>query len=175
MTLAEHRGRPTRPARCWIATLSDTRTAANDRGGRRVRQHLEAGGHEILGTSILREAAGSLKRELRALLGSADLDVLLCTGGTGVAPRDNAYDVLQTLYDREIPGFGELFRMLSWKEIGSAALLSRASAGVVGSILVVSIPGSTAAIDLAMSQLVLPELGHLLGELQRATDTEGTP
>jgi molybdenum cofactor biosynthesis protein B len=91
-----------------------------------------------------------------------------------VAPRDRAYDVLQTLYDRDIPGFGELFRMLSWRDIGTAALLSRASAGIVGSVLIVSMPGSPNAIDLAMRELVLPELAHLLGELQRPVDPEET-
>lgn len=167
MTLGEHRDRPTRPARCWIATLSDTRTEATDRGGPRVRQHLESGGHQILGTSIVREDPRTLRRALSDLIGTPDLDVLICTGGTGVARRDTAYEVLRTLYDREIPGFGELFRMLSWQEIGSAALLSRASAGVVGSVLVASLPGSPAAVDLAMQRLLLPELAHLLGELQR--------
>lgn len=174
MSLKEHRQRASRPARCWIVTLSDTRDPDTDRGGARLRHLLQASGHEVLGATILREDPANLAHDLRRLLDHPDLDALLCTGGTGIARRDLAWDVLQGLYERSLPGFGELFRMLSWEQIGSAAMLSRASAGIVAGRLVFSMPGSLPAIDLALERLILPELGHLLGELQRQPGAEGS-
>ena len=174
MTLAEHRNRSQRLASVWIATLSDTRTPENDTGGDTIEALVEAAGHRVLGRSLLREDNRTLADEIRQILSTAELDVLICTGGTGVAPRDIACEHLQRLYERSIPGFGELFRMLSWQEIGSAALLSRASAGICGKVLIFSLPGSRGAIELAMRQLILPELMHLLGELERS-DAPGEP
>lgn len=167
MTLAQHRERSSRQARVWIATLSDTRTHQSNSGGAAVHALLEEAGHRIVGQCILREDIRTLTVELQSILAKPDVDVLICTGGTGIAPRDITYEHLQQLYERAIPGFGELFRMLSWGEIGSAALLSRASAGICNKVLIFSIPGSLAAIDLAMRKLILPELSHLLGELDR--------
>jgi molybdenum cofactor biosynthesis protein B len=167
MTLAQHRDRSARQASVWIATLSDTRTPQSDHGGAAIRSFLEAASHRVIGASILREDKTSLSVELRKIVAKPKVDVLICTGGTGIAPRDLAYEALQQLYERVLPGFGELFRMLSWQEIGSAALLSRASAGICGSVLIFSLPGSLAAIELAMQQLILPEMQHLLGELDR--------
>jgi len=175
MTLTAHRQRPTRSARCWIATFTDTRTAQTDTGGELVRALVEEAAHTVLGSSILREERTTLQQGIRSALAQPDLDVLLCTGGTGIAPRDLAYDVLQEIYERPLPGFGELFRMLSWHEIGSASRLSRASAGIVPRTLIFSIPGSRGAIELALRQLILPELPHLLGELQRAESSGGPP
>jgi len=172
MTLAEHRDRSGRLASVWIATLSDTRTPQTDTGGAIINALMEEAGHHVVGRSLLREENQTLPVELRNILSTPALDVLICTGGTGVAPRDIAFEQLQGLYDRPIPGFGELFRMLSWEQIGSAAYLSRASAGIVGKILIFSLPGSRAAIELAMHKLILPELTHLLGELDR-TDAPG--
>ena len=168
MTLAEHRDRSPRQASVWIATLSDTRTQQTDTGGATVSALVQEAGHHVVGRSLLREDSRTLAFELRNILSKPELDVLICTGGTGIAPRDIAFEQLQSLYERSIPGFGELFRMLSWEEIGSAALLSRASAGICGKVVIFSVPGSPAAIDLAMHKLILPELMHLLGELDRA-------
>lgn len=164
---AAHQHRHSGPVVTWIATLSDSRNKRTDTGGASIARLLAAAGHEVLGTSILREDDTVLTTGLGELLDNPAIDVLLCTGGTGIAPRDRTFDVLQSLYEKTLPGFGELFRMLSWQEIGSAALASRASAGVARGKLIFSMPGSPAAIDLAMTRLVLPELAHLLGELHR--------
>jgi molybdenum cofactor biosynthesis protein B len=172
MTLAEHRDRSPRAADSWIATFSDSRTPQTDTGGSAIAGFLEQAGHHVVGRSLVKEDSRTLASELQRILSSNRLDLLICTGGTGIAPRDIAYEHLQTLYERSIPGFGELFRMLSWEEIGSAALLSRASAGVRGDVLIFSLPGSLAAIELAMRRLILPELQHLLGELHRPATGE---
>jgi len=169
---AAHRHRFYGPAAAWIATLSDSRNNRTDTGGAAIGTLLEAAGHKVLGTSILREDEDTLIAGLTALLDDPAIDVVLCTGGTGIAPRDRTHDVLQTLYEKTIPGFGELFSMLSWQEIGSAAMASRASAGIARGKLIFAMPGSPAAIDLAMTRLVLPELGHLLGELRRTDHPE---
>jgi molybdenum cofactor biosynthesis protein B len=156
----------------WIATLSDSRNQQTDSGGAAIRLLLEQAAQDVVGSCILREDPETLGVALRHILEKPDINVLLCTGGTGIAPRDLAYELLQPLYERTIPGFGELFRMLSWQDIGSAALLSRASAGIRGHVLIFSIPGAPAAIDLAMRRLILPELSHLLAELDRRDTPE---
>jgi molybdenum cofactor biosynthesis protein B len=139
-----------------------------------LRAALAGAGHIVSGPRIVREDPEALRRELQALVRTPNVDVVVITGGTGIAPRDRAYDVLSELYIRELPGFGELFRALSYAEIGSAALLSRASAGVVGDTLVFSVPGSRAAVELALEKLILPELGHLVGELRRGSEPESS-
>jgi molybdenum cofactor biosynthesis protein B len=174
MGLEEHRAAA--PARIAIfgITFSDTRQESDDTSGAALRAAFAAAGHAIVGWRIVREDESEMRRALDAALGLPGCDVLVLTGGTGVAPRDRAYDVLATLYERPLPGFGELFRSLSFAEIGSAALLSRASAGVARGKLVFSIPGSRAAVRLALDRLILPEIGHLVGELRRGADTRET-
>jgi molybdenum cofactor biosynthesis protein B len=153
----------------FVATLSDTRDAHNDRSGALIRALLEEEGHVVAGTAIWREDAGTLRREIDTLLERADLDAVVLTGGTGIAPRDITFDLLAALYERPLPGFGELFRMLSYAEIGSAAYLSRASAGVARGKMIFSLPGSLGAVRLGMLKLVLPELGHVVAELHRTS------
>jgi molybdenum cofactor biosynthesis protein B len=156
-----------------VVTLSDTRDASTDTSGALIRAALEAAGHAALGPRILREEPARLEAELRAVVETPGVDAVIVSGGTGIAPRDSAYDVLQRLYARELPGFGELFRALSFAEIGAAAMLSRASAGVVGDRIVFSLPGSRGAVELALSKLVLPEIAHCVGELRRGAPLEG--
>jgi molybdenum cofactor biosynthesis protein B len=165
--LEEHRARESRPLTVQIVTLSDTRDAATDTSGAAIRAGLETAGHTARGPVILREDPQTLETELRTLFQVPGIDAVIVNGGTGIAPHDLAYEVLTRLYTRPLPGFGELFRTLSYAEIGSAAMLSRASAGVVGDRLVLSIPGSRAAVRLAMDALILPELGHAVSELRR--------
>lgn len=172
MSEEQHRRAAPRQARVLIVTLSDTRVAATDTSGETLRAALLAAGHSVTGPQIVREDPEQLPAELQALVMTPDIDAVVVTGGTGIAPRDGAYEVLSGLYTRALPGFGELFRSLSYAEIGSAALLSRASAGVVGDTLVFSVPGSRAAVRLALDKLILPELGHLVGELRRSPSPE---
>jgi molybdenum cofactor biosynthesis protein B len=171
MGLEQHRtAGPVRVA-AYVVTLSDTREATTDAGGGLVRAALEAAGHVVAGARIVREDVDVVRSALLQVLDASGHDVVIVTGGTGIAPRDVAYDVLATLYERPIPGFGELFRALSFTEIGSAAMLSRASAGIARGKLVVSIPGAPAAARLALERLILPELGHLVGEIRKHPPT----
>lgn len=156
----------------FIVTFSDTRDPTTDRGGDLIDKLATAAGHRIRGRVILREQADRVRFEVASLLARDDFDALIATGGTGIAPRDQAPDLFALLYDRVLPGFGELFRMLSFAEIGAAAWLSRASAGIVRGKAVFSLPGSPAAVQLAMERLVLPELGHVVGELRRSPGPE---
>jgi molybdenum cofactor biosynthesis protein B len=170
----EHRAAGPRQASIFILTLSDTRDAESDTSGGAIRAALEGAGHAIAGYRILREDPDRLGREIESVLGVPGYDVLIMNGGTGLAPRDLAHDTLAHLYERPLPGFGELFRSLSYAEIGSAAMLSRASAGVARGKLVFSIPGSRGAVRLALEKLILPELGHLLGEMRRSDRPDST-
>ena len=151
---------------CAVITVSDTRTAENDGSGQRIQQLLQAQEHRIAHYQILKDEPDQIVAALAAL--PSGVEVVIINGGTGVAPRDTTYEAVTRLLDKEITGFGELFRMLSYEQIGAAAMLSRATAGVAGKRIVFSVPGSTAAVELAMTKLILPTLGHVVG-LVRAT------
>jgi molybdenum cofactor biosynthesis protein B len=152
-----------------IVTVSDTRGCADDRSGDVIQQRLERGGHEVVSRDWVRDEVAAIRRSVRAALARRGVDVVLVTGGTGVAPRDVTPEAVAPLVRRWLPGFGELFRMLSYGEVGSAAWLSRAAAGVARGKLLVILPGSPAAVRLAMDRLLVPELAHaarLLGRLE---------
>ena len=144
-----------------VVTVSDTRTPETDSGGSRVADLLAGAGHPVTERRIVPDEPGAIAKALRELCARDDVRAVVFTGGTGVAPRDVTPDTLEPLLDRVVPGFGELFRMLSYAEIGSAALLSRAMAGLKEGRVVFALPGSRGAVSLAMERLVLPELGHL--------------
>jgi molybdenum cofactor biosynthesis protein B len=148
-------------------TVSDTRTLETDSGGARVAELLAEAGHCVVAREIVRDDAAAIAAALRAALARDGVDAVILTGGTGVAPRDVTPDAVEPLLDRVVPGFGELFRMLSYQDVGSAALLSRALAGLARGRVVFALPGSRAAVELAMQRLVLPEIGHLLGEARK--------
>ena len=152
----------------WIITVSDTRTPASDTGGALLADLLERAGHPVVGREIARDEPAAIRAALDAALAREDVAAVLLTGGTGVAPRDVTPEAIAPRLERVIPGFGELFRALSFREIGSAALLSRALGGIAAGRVVLALPGSRAAIRLAMEQLVLPELGHLAAEAVKA-------
>jgi len=154
-------------ARCAIVTLSDTRTLETDVGGKRVADLLRGDGHAIVEHRVIPDDAGGFRVVLEELLGRADVDAILTTGGTGIGQRDLAIGVIESLIESPLPGFGELFRMLSWDQIGSGAILSRATAGVARGKPIFALPGSPAAVELAMSKLILPELRHVLHELRK--------
>ena len=155
-------------ARCMVFTVSDSRTAATDESGALIERLLVAAGHVVVERRLLTNDEGPMARALDGALARDDVDVVLCTGGTGLGSRDRTVQVVRTRLDRELPGFGELFRMLSYEEqIGAAAWLSRALAGAARGKLVAVMPGSRAAVELAMTRLLIPELQHALRELKR--------
>jgi molybdenum cofactor biosynthesis protein B len=147
--------------------VSDTRTVETDTGGGLIAELLAAGGHPVVSRAIVRDEAEAIRGAALEALAAPEVRALIVTGGTGVAPRDVTPDAVEPLLERTLPGFGELFRMLSWQEVGSAALLSRALAGLRGGRVVFVLPGSRGAVRLAMERLILPELGHLAGEAQK--------
>lgn len=142
-----------------MVSASDTRTEATDESGRLVREHLAGAGHEVACYEVVTDDPGQIRRAVAQAV--AQFDGVVITGGSGIAPRDSTIEAIRPLLDRELEGFGELFRMLSYQEIGSKAWLSRALAGVSNGRLVVALPGSPAACRLAMEKLVVPELGHI--------------
>ena len=154
-------------ARCAVVTLSDTRTPDTDGSGRRTRELLEADGHTLHSYRVIPDDARTLDALLTELLSHDDLDVVLTNGGTGISGRDHTVPVVKKRISQPIPGFGELFRMLSWEQNSSGAMLSRAVGGIGRGKILFAMPGSTPAVELAMTRLILPELRHLLHELRK--------
>lgn len=153
------------PITCAVITVSDTRTEDNDKSGALMMLRLHDAGHPVRGYRIVRDEANEIQAAVTEFADS--VDVILLNGGTGITRRDGTFEALSPLIEKTMPGFGELFRMLSFEEIGGAAMLSRASAGIFRKTIVFSTPGSTAAVRLAMDRLIIPELRHLVWELLR--------
>jgi molybdenum cofactor biosynthesis protein B len=173
---AEHHRKLSPPAsalRVAIVTASDSRVPANNEGGQLLRTLAEQAGLTVTGDALLREDPEALRAHVATLVEAGGVDAVLVTGGTGLGPRDRTPEAVGALFERRLDGFGELFRMLSFQEIGAAAMLSRAEAGVVGSALVFLLPGSPAAVRLAMERLILPELAHAVGQLHRKHEHGG--
>jgi molybdenum cofactor biosynthesis protein B len=154
-------------ARCAVVTLSDTRTEATDASGAAIRRALHDAGHEVAEYRIIKDDPAELASLLETLLSRNEIDAILTNGGTGISRRDQTIGVIEQLIEHPLPGFGELFRMLSFEQIGSGAMLSRATAGIASGKLIFAMPGSTKAVELAMSRLILPELRHLLFEMRK--------
>lgn len=152
--------------RCAILTVSDTRTPETDRSGELIRQQLQAAGHWVVNYAILPDEPDLIRARVLAWCQLRETQVIVINGGTGIAPRDTTYDAIEKLLDKQLPGFGELFRWLSYQDIGSRAMASRAVAGVCQGKLIFSLPGSSNAVGLALEKLILPELTHLIGQLQ---------
>lgn len=155
------------PVRVAVLTFSDTRTEAEDKSGALIRELLEANGHEVAHYEVLPDEPFEIRVRLEALADDESIDAILTNGGTGIAPRDGAYEAVDGVLDRHLPGFGEIFRVLSYEEVGAAAMLSRALGGLRGQTLVFAMPGSSNAVGLAMHKLILPELKHLVYEMRR--------
>ena len=167
MSTAEHRsGASGLTARCAVITCSDSRTKETDTSGAFIVDSIRAAGHSLEGYRVIPDDAQTVSEEIGRLV-AGGIDVILLTGGTGITSRDVTVDTVSAMLDKILPGFGELFRMLSWKEIGPASMLSRATAGTIGRTLVFCLPGSTNAVRLALESLILPELRHLVRELRR--------
>jgi molybdenum cofactor biosynthesis protein B len=153
-------------ARCAVLTVSDTRTPATDKGGQLIRDLLDEAGHAVDDYIIVKDEAALIERAITGWL-SDQFDVILTTGGTGISSRDTTIEVVERLLDKRLEGFGELFRMISWDDVGPAAMLSRATAGMFGETLLFAMPGSTNAVRTAMTKLIVPELPHLIWERRR--------
>jgi molybdenum cofactor biosynthesis protein B len=151
---------------CAVLTVSDTRTPDTDKSGQLIQTQLSTANHRMVAYQILRDEPEQVRQVVQAWVAKPDIEVVLVNGGTGIAPRDTTYEAIAALLTKTLPGFGELFRMLSYDEIGSRAMASRAIAGVCQSTLIFSIPGSSKAVDLAMEKLILPELGHLTRQMK---------
>ncbi|WHX99609.1 molybdenum cofactor biosynthesis protein B [Neobacillus sp. DY30] len=168
MSTTEHKQEAPKTINCKVITVSDTRNKDTDKSGKLMIELLEQAGHAVVDYCIVKDEASPIKEAILQGCGREDIDVILTNGGTGIAKRDVTIESVQSLLDKEIVGFGELFRMLSYQEdIGSAAILSRAIAGVVKNKGVFSTPGSTGAVKLAMNKLILPELGHVVREIKK--------
>ncbi len=167
MSHLDHKATSPASVRCYILTISDTRTSATDTSGRAIAELLEAAGHDVSGRSIVKDDPDAIRATIAKQLDESTAQVIITTGGTGITSRDSTYEVVCNLLEKRLEGFGELFRMLSYQEIGPSAMLSRACAGTAQGKIVVSLPGSENAVRLGMTKLLLPELGHLVRELSR--------
>jgi len=162
----EHKSLGPDRVRVFVLTVSDTRTDETDTSGQAIIELLLAAGHQVAGKAIEKDEPARVAELVRQQAAIADVDAIITTGGTGLTSRDSTFEAIDALLDKRLPGFGELFRMLSYQNIGASAMLSRACAGTIGSVIVISLPGSEKAARLAMTKLVVPELGHLV---QQAT------
>jgi molybdenum cofactor biosynthesis protein B len=163
----EHKALSPAVANCYILTISDTRTEATDTSGRAIFDLLFAGGHQVAGRKIVHDEPEEELAVITEQMKKPNVQVIITTGGTGITARDTTYETITSLLDKKLDGFGELFRMLSFQEIGSAAMMSRAVGGLAKGKVILSLPGSEAAVRLAMTKLILPELGHLVREATR--------
>jgi molybdenum cofactor biosynthesis protein B len=166
-TPREHKATAPTSVACYVLTVSDTKTAETDTSGALIRQLLASAGHRVTGSAIVRDEPAEVARLVRAACADPAVQAVILTGGTGITSRDSTYEAIEALLDKRLPGFGELFRMLSYQEIGAAALLSRAQMGIHARRIVVSMPGSPNACRLALEKLVIPELPHLIREVSR--------
>jgi molybdenum cofactor biosynthesis protein B len=164
--MAHHEHKKSAPVavRCAVVTVSDTRTEETDTSGALIRERLAAAGHEVVRHAIVPDEPERIRALVAEIRAEGTARAMIVNGGTGVSRRDRTYEAVSGLLDKKLDGFGELFRMLSYGEIGSAAMLSRAVAGLSGELVIFSVPGSSAAVRLAMEKLILPEIGHVVGE-----------
>jgi molybdenum cofactor biosynthesis protein B len=163
----EHKALAPASVRCYVITVSDTRTEETDTGGRAIADLLIAAGHTVIGRMFVKDDPALVRGAIERQLAAAEVQVVIATGGTGITSRDCTFEAVDALLEKRLYGFGELFRMLSFEQIGAAAMMSRASAGLAAGKIVVSLPGSEAAVRLALERLLLPELGHLVQQAAR--------
>jgi molybdenum cofactor biosynthesis protein B len=165
----EHKAQAPASIRCAVLTVSDTRTEATDTGGGAIVTLLTEAGHQVVAKTILRDEPLQVQRVILEHIAddAARVQAILTTGGTGITSRDSTYEAVVALFEKQLDGFGELFRMLSYQEIGASAMLSRACAGVLRRRVIIAMPGSEHAVRLAMTKLILPEIGHLVREVSR--------
>jgi molybdenum cofactor biosynthesis protein B len=167
MSAGEHKAQAPASIGCFVLTVSDTRTPETDTSGQAIRELIVRAGHAVSGHTIVRDEPADVAALVRARAGDPATQVIITTGGTGISARDTTYEAITALLDKRLDGFGEIFRMVSYNDIGSAAMMSRATAGTIGRTAVFVLPGSLAAVRLAMEKLIVPELGHVVQQLRK--------
>lgn len=167
MSASEHRRLSPARVACAVITISDSRTTETDTSGDAILALLKSSGHTVVTRSLVPDDPARIRDTIRAALARDEVQVVITTGGTGISSRDSTYEVVDAILEKRLDGFGDLFRMLSYQQVGAAAMLSRACAGLAARRIVIALPGSEAAVRLAMETLVLPELGHLVREATR--------
>jgi molybdenum cofactor biosynthesis protein B len=170
MSVEEHKAKLPTGIPCFVLTVSDTRTLDTDSSGQAIAGHLERAGHRLVGRAVVRDEPAEVTKIVRGHIEAGEVRAIVTTGGTGLSRRDTTYEALSALFEKRIDGFGELFRMLSFEAIGPAAMLSRATAGLAGRVVIFMLPGSEQAVGLAMERLVVPELAHIVKELDKHAD-----
>jgi molybdopterin adenylyltransferase len=166
MSVEEHKAKGKKSINCFIVTVSDTRDESTDQSGQLIKSMLAGEHHQLTGYRIVKDEAAQIEALLRQALADTAVEAIIVNGGTGISPRDGTYEVIAGLLDKRLDGFGEIFRYLSYQDIGSAALMSRAVAGSAQGKVLISLPGSKGAVSLAMEKLILPELRHMVSQLQ---------
>ncbi len=167
MGYKEHKEKAPRSVNCAVLTISDSRTEQNDESGQLMKQRLSENGHRVMHYEIMKNDADVIKKKVSELLRQEELRVIIASGGTGVSQRDITVETVSPLLEKRLDGFGELFRLLSYQEIGTASIMSRAIAGVVGGKVIICLPGSLGATELAMDRIIIPEIGHMVREATR--------
>lgn len=167
MSHVEHKAHAPASVACYVLTVSDSRTPDTDTGGRAIRDLLSDAGHVVSGHAIVKDEPQQVAAIVREQLRDSNTQVIITTGGTGITSRDGTFEAIDQLLEKRLDGFGELFRMLSFEEIGASAMMSRAIAGTASRKAIFVLPGSPNAVRLAMTRLILPELGHVVQQLSR--------
>jgi molybdenum cofactor biosynthesis protein B len=162
-----HKAQAPASVACYVLTVSDSRTSDTDTGGHAIRDLLEQAGHQVTGHTIVKDEPAQVAARVREQLADLRTQIIITTGGTGVTSRDGTFEAIDALLEKRLDGFGELFRMLSFQEIGPAAMMSRATAGTAAGKAIFVLPGSPNAVRLAMTRLILPELGHVVQQLRK--------
>jgi molybdenum cofactor biosynthesis protein B len=165
MSVHEHKQKGKKSIRCFVITVSDTRDETTDTSGQTIKEFLAREGHQASGYQIVKDEPLQIETLLNQVLARADIDAIIVNGGTGIAPRDGTYEVVSRLLEKKLDGFGEVFRYLSYLDIGSAAIMSRAAAGSACGKILISLPGSRGAVTLAMEKLICPEIRHMVSQL----------
>ncbi len=166
MSVQEHKEKAKKSIGCFVVTVSDTRDEVSDTSGQAIQKYLRDEGHQTTGYRIVKDEPVEVEAVLNDALANAAVEAVIVNGGTGISPRDSTYEVVSRFMEKKLDGFGEIFRYLSYLDIGSAALMSRAVAGTAREKILISLPGSKGAVALAMEKLVLPEIRHMVSQLQ---------
>jgi len=163
----EHKEKSPKSVTCAVLTISDSRTEQDDESGKLLQEMLRQNGHRVLAYAVLKNDANSIRGKIEELLKLADLQVIITSGGTGISHRDITVETISPMLEKKVDGFGELFRFLTYQEIGAGSMMSRAMAGVVRGKVIVCLPGSLGAVTLTLDKIILPEIGHMVREATR--------
>ena len=167
MSYLEHKKQAPRSVSCAVLTISDSRTEPDDESGRLIKEKLGQSGHRLISYAILKNDADAIRQKISELLRLEELQVIITSGGTGVGHRDVTVETISTILEKKLDGFGELFRFLTYQELGTGSIMSRAIGGVAGGKVILCLPGSAGAVTLAMDKVILPEIGHMVREATR--------